>query len=307
MLYFVNIRVVTDPFFFKEHRIWKPHPAIGIGVSFIGGNCPANVGPHSAESPPIQADPALMQRNIRLLLEYDGTDFKGWQIQPDQRTVQGTLETCLAALMGHPVRAIGAGRTDAGVHALEQVANFHTPNPLPLQRIEAALNSRLPPDLVVLNTDEVPPAFDARRSARRRTYLYRIEYRRRAIGRGQAWHLRSRLNMDEMRSAASSALGYHDFTSFCVASYEKTNRNCRVYECILACIDDGVHVEISADRFLRSMVRGIVGTLVQVGRGTRRPDAMSTILEARNRQCAGPNAPPQGLFLKRVSYEEPEE
>ncbi len=248
-----------------------------------------------------------MQRNIRLRLEYDGTDFKGWQIQPDQRTVQGTLETCLATLMGHPVRAIGAGRTDAGVHALEQVANFSTINPLPMQRILAALNSRLPPDVVVLDVDEVPPAFDARRSARRRTYLYRIAYRRRAIGRGQAWHLRSRLNVDAMRSAANRTLGYHDFTSFCVASSEKENRNCRVFECILACIDDAVHVEISADRFLRSMVRGIVGTLVQVGRGRRTPDAMDTILQARDRQCAGPNAPPHGLFLKKASYEEPEE
>jgi tRNA pseudouridine38-40 synthase len=248
-----------------------------------------------------------MQRNIRLRLEYDGSDFKGWQIQPDQRTVQGTLETCLATLMGHPVRAIGAGRTDAGVHALEQVANFSTFNPLPLQRIGAALNGTLPPDVVVLGVDEVPPTFHARRSARRRTYLYRIDYRRRAIGRGQAWHLRTRLNMDAMRTAANRTLGYHDFTSFCVASSEKENRNCRVFECILACIDDAVHVEISADRFLRSMVRGIVGTLVQVGRGRRAPDAMDTILQARDRQFAGPNAPPQGLFLKKVSYEYPEE
>jgi tRNA pseudouridine38-40 synthase len=249
----------------------------------------------------------LMQRNIQLRLEYDGTDFKGWQIQPDQRTVQGTLETCLATLMGHPVRAIGAGRTDAGVHALEQVANFSTFNPLPLQRIGAALNGTLPPDVVVLGVDEVPPTFHARRSARRRTYLYRIDYRRRAIGRGQAWHMRNRLNIDAMRSAATRTLGYHDFTSFCVASSEKENRNCRVFECILACIDDAVHVEISADRFLRSMVRGIVGTLVQVGRGRRAPDAMDTILQARDRQFAGPNAPPQGLFLKKVSYEYPEE
>lgn len=248
-----------------------------------------------------------MQRNIRLRLEYDGTDFKGWQVQPDQRTVQGTLETCLSSLLGHPIRAIGAGRTDAGVHALGQVANFSTFNPLPLQRIAAALNSTLPPDVVVLHADEVPPTFHARRSARRRTYLYRIAYRRRAIGRGQAWHLRSRLNIDAMRSAASRTLGYRDFTSFCVASTERENRNCLVFECTLAGVDDGVHVEISADRFLRSMVRGIVGTLVQVGRGKRAPEAIDAILRARDRQCAGPNAPPHGLFLKEVTYEDPED
>lgn len=248
-----------------------------------------------------------MQRNIRLRLEYDGTDFKGWQVQPDQRTVQGTLETCLSSLLGHPTRAMGAGRTDAGVHALGQVANFSTFNPLPLQRIAAALNSTLPPDVVVLDADEVSPTFHARRSATRRTYLYRIAYRRRAIGRGQAWHLRSRLNIDAMRSAAILTLGHHDFTSFCVASSERENRICRVFECKLAGIDDAVHVEISADRFLRSMVRGIVGTLVQVGRGKRAPEAIDAILRARDRQCAGPNAPPEGLFLKEVSYEDPEE
>lgn len=248
-----------------------------------------------------------MQRNIRLRLEYDGTDFKGWQVQPDQRTVQGTLESCLESLMGHHVRAVGAGRTDAGVHALEQVANFTTFNPLPLQRVEAALNSMLPPDVVVLDADEVPPSFHARRCARRRSYLYRIAYRRRAIGRGQAWHLRSRLNIDAMQSAAARTLGCHDFTSFCVAAAEKENRVCRVFECMLAGIDDAVNVEISADRFLRSMVRGIVGTLVQVGRGTRAPDAMDTILRARDRRQAGPNAPPQGLFLKKVTYDDPEE
>ncbi|MDE2999217.1 MAG: tRNA pseudouridine(38-40) synthase TruA [Gemmatimonadota bacterium] len=248
-----------------------------------------------------------MRRNIRLQLEYDGTDFKGWQVQPDQRTVQGTLESCLTSLLGHPIRAIGAGRTDAGVHALGQVANFYTINPLPLKRIGAALNGTLPPDVAVLDVDEVAPAFHARRSARRRTYLYRMAYRRRAIGRKEAWHLRSRLNIHAMRSAANRILGYHDFTSFCVASSEKENRNCRVFACILDPIEDAVHVEISADRFLRSMVRGIVGTLVQVGRGKRTPDAMDAILQARNRQCAGPNAPPQGLFLKEVTYEVPEE
>lgn len=255
----------------------------------------------------IQAEPVGMQRNIRLQLEYDGTDFKGWQVQPDQRTVQGTLESCLASLLGHPIRVIGAGRTDAGVHALGQVANFTTYNALPLERIGQALNGTLPPDVAVLDIDDVPSTFHARRSAKRRTYLYRIVYRRRAIGRNEAWHLRSRLNIDAMRSAASRTLGNHDFTSFCVASSERENRNCRVFECVLHCLDDAVHVEISADRFLRSMVRGIVGTLVQVGRGKRAPDAMDAILLARDRQVAGPNAPPQGLFLKEVTYEEPEE
>ena len=306
MLYSVEFSSATGLFSGRCSPIFPGVVAV-IRCPFAGHECRAETRLSFAPSPKIQAEPAGMQRNIRLRLEYDGADFKGWQVQPDQRTVQGTLETCLTSLLGHPIRAIGAGRTDAGVHALGQVANFSTFNPLPLKRIGAALNSTLPPDVAVLGVDEVPPTFHARRSARRRTYLYRIVYRRRAIGRGQAWYLRGRLNIDTMRSAAARTLGYHDFTSFCVASSEKENRNCRVFLCMLACLKDGVHVEISADRFLRSMVRGIVGTLVQVGRGRRAPDAMDTILQARDRQYAGPNAPPHGLFLKEVTYEEPEE
>ncbi len=243
-----------------------------------------------------------MQRNIRLILEYDGTDFKGWQIQPDQRTVQGELEACLRRLFGTPIRTVAAGRTDTGVHALGQVANFVTTSPLSAERIQKALNGMLPPDSVVRDAGEVPLKFHARRDARRREYLYRIAYRRRAVGRRYALWIRSRLDLQAMQNAAARLLGRHDFTSFCVAASEKENRVCHLFGCTWTETEDELHFQIVADRFLRAMVRSIVGTLIQVGRGVRTVDDITEILEARDRRCAGPSAPPHGLFLKRVTY-----
>ena len=245
-----------------------------------------------------------MQRNIRLILEYDGTDFKGWQVQPDQRTVQGELEACLHRLFGTPIRTIAAGRTDTGVHALGQVANFITVNPLSVEHIQNALNSMLPADSAVRHAHEVPLRFHARRDARRREYVYQIEYGRRAIGRQYALCIRSRLDLEAMQDAAARLLGHHDFTSFCVAASERENLECHLFESTWQQSEDGVHFQIAANRFLRTMVRSIVGTLIQVGRGGRSADDVTKILEARDRRCAGPSAPPHGLFLKRVTYED---
>ncbi|MDA0746695.1 MAG: tRNA pseudouridine(38-40) synthase TruA [bacterium] len=246
-----------------------------------------------------------MKRNLRLLLEYDGTAFKGWQVQPDQRTVQGELENALQKLLRHPIRTVAAGRTDAGVHARGQVANFHTANPLEIGRIAKALNSLLPPDVVVRRADEVPQAFNSRWDARRRAYSYQIEHVRGAIDRSFVWWVRASLNTTAMQEATQRLLGLHDFTSFCVAASEKENRLCHVFSCNLDKQENGFRISIEANRFLRAMVRGIVGTLIQVGRGTLRPEDLTIILEARDRQCAGPNAPPQGLFLEHVYYEVP--
>jgi len=243
-----------------------------------------------------------MQRNIRLTLEYDGTNFKGWQVQPGERTVQGELETGLQRLFGLPLRTIAAGRTDSGVHALGQVANFMTASHLAVGRIQAALNALLPDDIVIRETGEVPLDFHARFDAKRREYLYRIGYRQRAVGRGYAWWIRNPLDLEAMQEAAASLLGHHDFTSFCVAASERDNRECHLFECVWQQREDELHLRIEANRFLRSMVRGIVGTLVDIGRGARSADDMSWILEARDRGSAGPSAPPQGLFLMRVTY-----
>ncbi len=246
-----------------------------------------------------------MQRNIRLILEYDGSGFRGWQVQPDQRTVQGELEAGLRRLLGVAHRTVAAGRTDAGVHALGQVANFLTASPLDPERIRRALNGILSPDIAIRSADEVALEFHARRDARRRDYLYRIGYRQRAVGRGYDWQIRTRLDVYAMQEAASILLGRHNFTSFCVAAAEYENRECHVFECAWHQRGDELYFRIAANRFVRAMVRSIVGTLVQVGRAVRLPREIEGILKAEDRRCAGPTAPPQGLFLRRVTYEDP--
>ena len=245
-----------------------------------------------------------MQRNIRLVLEYDGTFFKGWQIQPKQRTVQGELETRLERLCGETIRVVASGRTDAGVHALGQVVNFTTAKSIALERLHQALNGMLPADIAVLSVDEVAPSFHARFDAKRREYIYKITYRKQAIGRDLAWWIRRPPNVSAMQEAASALVGHHDFTSFCVAAFEKDTLDCRVFNCTFQAQENGLQFRIEANRFLRSMVRGIVGTLMEIGRGIRSPGDISRVLEARDRQFAGASAPPQGLFLKQVTYVE---
>ncbi|MDP6777103.1 MAG: tRNA pseudouridine(38-40) synthase TruA [Candidatus Latescibacteria bacterium] len=246
-----------------------------------------------------------MQRNIRLVLEYDGTDFRGWQVQPGQRTVQGELETVLRRLFGGPIRVTAAGRTDAGVHARGQVANFAADSALDLTTIKRAVDALLPDDVSVRSVDCVPPEFNARRDAQRREYAYHVAFERRALGRRYAVWVRGKLDLGAMQRGADSLIGLHDFSSFCVAANEKENRCCRVLECVWERADGGMRLKIAADRFLRAMVRGIAGTLLQVGRGTRDAGDIPGILEARNRACAGPTAPAHGLFLERVVYKDP--
>ena len=239
----------------------------------------------------------------RLDLEYDGTDFKGWQIQPDQRTVQGELEDRLSVLFGSPVRTTAAGRTDTGVHALGQVVSFSSSRQKDLDELHRSLNGMLPPDAVVLSAMSVDEAFNARFSATGREYIYNIAYHRRAIGRAYSWSRRNRLSIDAMRAAASHVVGNHDFTSFCVAAEERESRDCDVRSCEWSETGEGLRLTISANRFVRSMVRGLVGTFVDVGRGFLDADSMPHILEEKDRSAAGPTAPPHGLFLARVDYD----
>lgn len=241
-------------------------------------------------------------RNVRLLIEYDGTGFSGWQVQPGRRTVQGELETQLADLLGRAVRVTAAGRTDAGVHALGQVVNFRTQSQLEAVVFQRALNARLADDVLVLAAEDATPEFNARRHALARRYVYRIEYRSRAVGRGQAWVHRQELDLPAMREAAGHLPGTRDFTSFCIAASEKEDRICQLGECRWEAIPDGLQFWMEANRFLRGMVRSVVGTLVEVGRGARDVEEISTILDARNRSAAGATAPPQGLFLSSVRY-----
>ena len=245
-------------------------------------------------------------RNLKLTLEYDGTDFSGWQVQPETRTVQGVLEDALADLVGEAVRVTGAGRTDAGVHALGQVANVTTSLALPAEKAGAALNARLPRDVGIVGAVDVPESFHARFDAVSRAYRYLIGGAESPVWRRNRWFVRAALAEEPMREALAVLLGEHDFSSFCLVGSEPDHHRCCVTEISLECeVDFGgmVILRIVANRFLRGMVRSIVGTLVEVGRGKTSPSEFETILAARDRGAAGPTAPPHGLYLEEVRYD----
>jgi tRNA pseudouridine38-40 synthase len=244
-------------------------------------------------------------RTIKLLIEYDGTNYLGWQVQPKGVTIQGLIEEKLANLTGEPVHLTGSGRTDAGVHALGQVAHFKTTSRLDAQTIQRALNSLLPPDMVVRQVEEVGEGFHARRSSKSKVYEYRILNRhlRSAFYRGTAWHIPQTLNIMEMKKAARSLIGEDDFSSFqSVGSPKKTAvRNVTRAEWKRG-RDGLLHFEIEANGFLKQMVRAIVGTLIEVGKGKITSEQFQRILDSRDRKQAGPTAPAHGLFLKEVKY-----
>ena len=240
--------------------------------------------------------------HYRLNIEYDGTDFKGWQVQPDQRTVQGELEARLHQLFSTAIRTTAAGRTDTGVHALGQVVNFSVDRESKPEELKKSLNGTLPPDVVVHAASEVDAEFNARFSATGRTYRYDIEYGHRAVGRAYAWVRQNPLMLDDMRHAATHITGEHDFTSFCVAAHERESRVCDIRKCDWSTTGEGIRLTISANRFVRSMVRSLVGTFVDVVRGFIEADTVRDILSKQDRSAAGTTAPPHGLFLVQVDY-----
>lgn len=240
----------------------------------------------------------------RLLLEYDGTDYCGWQIQPDQRTVQATLEEALARLLGHPARAFAAGRTDAGVHAAGQVACFRTARVFDPGMVLRALNALTPRDLAVRSVDMVADEFDPRRSACRREYAYRIWNRRvpSPFWRRYAWHIARPLSVEKMNEAAACLEGEHDFTSFRAAGCDAATPVRRVIRSAVVRRDDMIVYAIEGTAFLRHMVRNIIGTLVEVGWGAREVGEVGELLQLRDRARAAATAPPHGLCLMRVDY-----
>jgi tRNA pseudouridine38-40 synthase len=257
----------------------------------------------------MSADPAH-RRTLKLTLAYDGTDFAGWQIQPAARTVQGTVQSILARITGEPVKLVGSGRTDAGVHALGQVASFETSSAHACGVFYRALNADLPDDITVVSVDEAPAGFHARGSARRKRYRYVIHDSgvHDVFARRYCWQLPYALDERAMQRAAESILGTHDFSSFETAGSERESSVRTVFAVdvsrSLADRPFEVHLEIEADGFLYNMVRAIAGTLVQVGRGARPEQWVGEALAARSRSAAGPTAPPQGLFLLWVRYDE---
>ena len=243
----------------------------------------------------------------RLLIEYDGTDFRGWQTQRAGPTVQGAVEAALATALREPAGVVGSGRTDAGVHARGQVAHLVTGAPVDAHRLRASLNGLLPPSVVVLAAEPAPDGFHARYDARQRHYRYLASTRPRALDRRTRAFLHPALDVDRMNRAATALLGRHDFSSFCRTRSETTNRVCTVERARWTAGErpGDLAFEVSADRFLHGMVRALVGTLVEVGRGRRGPDEVADVLAARDRRAAGPAAPALGLSLDRVDYPTP--
>lgn len=250
------------------------------------------------------------RRTLKLTLAYDGTDFAGWQIQPAARTVQGTVQSILERIAGEPVKLVGSGRTDAGVHALGQVASFETSSRYACDVFCRALNAELPDDIAVVSVDEAPAGFHARGSALRKRYCYVIHDSgvRDVFARRYCWPMPYRLDEAAMQRGAAALVGTHDFSSFETAGSERESSVRTVFAVdISRPIADRpfeVHLEIEANGFLYNMVRAIAGTLVQVGRGGRPEQWVGEALAARNRSAAGPTAPPQGLFLLWVRYDE---
>ncbi len=245
-------------------------------------------------------------RNIKLVLRYDGSDFKGWQSQPGVRTVQETLQKVLAEFSGQTLRLHASGRTDSGVHAVGQVAHFHSTLKMPADALVRAMNSRLPDDVAVVSAEDVPESFDANRDAVRKAYRYVIHdgATRNPLLRHYCCRHHQRLDAAAMKEAAQVLLGTHDFRSF---ETEWPNRKSSVRTIThlgLSRFGDYLWLDVEADGFLYNMVRAIAGTLINVGRGYWPTGEVGRIVQAQDRTRAGPTAPAQGLFLMRVSYQE---
>src|SRR5487761_73405 len=242
--------------------------------------------------------------NIKVVLEYDGSGFAGWQQQAHGRTVESELKRALQAVTGQELKASAAGRTDAGAHAEGQVVSFQTDGQISPHRLVAALNARLPADVAVLSGEEVPDAFHARYSAKWRRYRYRYLDRpsRPALERGRCWHVRGTLDVDAMSTAAKALVGKHDWTSYCSASEPADARVREMRSARVTRRGDLVELELVAEGFLRGLARSLAGALAEVGRGRRPAEWPGEVLEARDRRRAPRTAPAGGLTLMEVIY-----
>jgi len=265
-----------------------------------------------------------LSRNLKLTLAYDGSHFKGWQVQPQLMTVQGTLAEVIGRVTGEKVLPQGSGRTDAGVHALAQVASFRTASPIPLRNLLIVLNDRLPPSIRVLRVEEVPDDFHARHSAQGKTYRYRM-YREAIVPPFLAnfvTHYPYPLDEDAMAAAAGLVLGEHDFTSFAAVDPDSAERSAgspasiedasvavkhatnvrTIYRSEFQRLGDELVYTVRGNGFLHHMVRNLVGTFLLVGKGTLKAEDIPRILAAKNRSSAGATAPAEGLYLVEVEY-----
>ncbi len=242
--------------------------------------------------------------NVKLTIEYDGTNYHGWQVQPNGKTIQEVLEQAIERIVGVKTRLNGSGRTDAGVHALGQAANFTCAVDVEPLRFQRGLNAVTPEDIVVKRVEVVPDSFDARRDARSRTYRYQIwNYPwPSAVHRHFSWHVPYALNLSAMQKALRSLEGEHDFASFQAAGCDAAHSVRKIYHNSLVVKDDVLVYAVEATAYLRHMVRNIVGTLVEVGCGERTGESFAELLQVRDRTRAGSTAPAHGLCLVEVKY-----
>lgn len=242
---------------------------------------------------------------VKLVVAYDGTNYCGWQVQPNGITVQQVLNDTLSELFGQTIQVVGASRTDAGVHALGNVCAFDVDTRMPGEKIAYALNQRLPEDIVIQESAEVPEDFHPRFSKSDKTYEYRILNRRFAVPtiRNTTYFFHHPLDVEKMQQAADVLVGEHDYTSF-ASAHSQTNTFVRtIYEIsVTRSVDDIITIRVRGNGFLYNQVRIIAGTLIQIGTGLKNVEDMPRILEGRNRELAGPTAPPEGLTLIHISY-----
>ncbi|GAA4723875.1 tRNA pseudouridine(38-40) synthase TruA [Brevibacillus fulvus] len=244
-------------------------------------------------------------RRLKCIVAYDGTDYSGFQVQPEQVTIQGEIEAALQRITGETIQIVGSGRTDAGVHAQGQVIHFDTASSIPLEKWRLILNNQLPSSIIVKDVEEAPAGFHARFDVKVKEYRYCIDngpvpdlfYHR------YADHIRYPLDIEAMQQAAGCLIGEHDFTSFCSAKTFVEDKVRELYDVRVERQNDFVWVICRGNGFLYNMVRIIVGTLVEVGQGKRAPREIKQILEAKNRELAGKTAPARGLTMWQVEYD----
>ena len=243
-------------------------------------------------------------RNIKVTIEYDGTNYHGWQIQPNAITIQAAIQDAIAKITKTQTQIIGAGRTDTGVHAAGQVANFHTRSQMSPIAFQKALNATLPRDIVIIDVEEVPPDFHARFSAASRTYRYTILNRAypSALLRNNTYFFPEPIDVQGANAVCRSLVGARDFSSFQRSGSGRINPICEIYECRCWREQDLVYFEIEADAFLRGMVRAIVGTVLKLHDKAEGVNQLRGVLDARARSASGVSVPPHGLSLLSVKY-----
>ena len=245
-------------------------------------------------------------RNIKLTIEYDGKEFNGWQKQPKQLNIQGTIEKAIQQITGEEVELMASGRTDSGVHALGQVANFKTNSNIPIEKIPIAINSNLKKSILIKSAEEVDERFHSRLTCKRKTYRYVINNSKygTAIYRNLETHIPVKLNVEKMKEAIKYFEGEHDFKAFKSSGTSSKSSIRTIYKAeIIKKENDRIWIELTGNGFLYNMVRIIVGTLVDVGLGKIDPEAIPSIIKSKKRENAGKTLPPQGLYLVKVDYE----